>query len=73
MRHLYESSYLVGSLSLHYRTFPYHVELSCHQMTMGKIFCVKLMVENHRHKKIRKQFDILDDKEFRRQVLLSCS
>jgi hypothetical protein len=37
-------------------------------MTVGKIYCAKLMVENYRQNKRRKQFDILDDDEFRRQV-----
>ena len=40
-------------------------------MTVGKIYCAKLMVENHRLNKKRLQFDILDDEEFRKQVTLS--
>ena len=37
-------------------------------MTVGKIYCAKLMVENHRNNKKRQQSDILEDDEFKRQV-----
>jgi hypothetical protein len=38
-------------------------------MTVGKIYCAKLMVENYRQNKRQKQFDVLEDDEFRRQVM----